>query len=114
MEPTFVKVRGTDSMLLIVDSLTHQIDILQIVDGSETMARDDSFDLKEAAKIPRSAMKAIIKYVEKENNRFERTDSNVAYAVARLQLCDNGDILAIVRLVEASPEHRRERRKAKY
>ncbi|KAF3163130.1 hypothetical protein TWF225_007372 [Orbilia oligospora] len=114
MEPNFVKVRGTDSMLLIVDSLIHQIDILQTVDGSETMTRDDSFDLKEAAKIPRSAMKVIIKCVEKENNRFERADSNVAYAVARLQLCDNGDILAIVRLVEASPERGRERRKAKY
>ncbi|KAK6515381.1 hypothetical protein TWF506_007720 [Arthrobotrys conoides] len=110
MEPTFVKVRGTDSTLLMIDGLTREVNTLQIVDGSKVMARDDNFDLKEAAKIPHGIMKALVEYVDKENGRFERTGSEVAYAVARLQMCEDGDVLAIIRLVETEPEHEPERR----
>ncbi|KAK6499717.1 hypothetical protein TWF481_010076 [Arthrobotrys musiformis] len=102
--PDFTKFRGTDSMLLVVNADTKDVDCLTIVDGSRETPRDDAFDLKEAAKIPREMLAVIIKYIARENEAFEKSRSGVAFAVGRLQYCENGDAMAVVRLVEAQTE----------
>ncbi|KAK6356302.1 hypothetical protein TWF718_000669 [Orbilia javanica] len=112
MEPKFVKIRGTDSVLLIADRKSHKITCLQVTDGSRRATREDVFDINEAAKVPLDIINSIIEYVERDNRRFEKRKLGVSYAVSRLKLCDSGDVMAVVRVVEWDPVNSLDTRKA--